>query len=124
MFSLIKVGERSGQGLCDVYSNWETNGFKKPELQETVDPDRITLTLEIEIDSNRESNENNDDSNLTENETKVIAVLRKNSSLNATQVAAETGLSVSTVNRVYKSLKNKNYIARESLTRGKWIILK
>ncbi|WP_285825967.1 ATP-binding protein [Schaedlerella arabinosiphila] len=124
MFSLIKVGERSGQGLCDVYNNWEINGFKKPELQETTAPDRITLTLEIEIDSNRESNDSNDDSNLTENETRVITALRKNSSLNATQVAAETGLSVSTVNRVYKSLKNKNYIARESLTRGKWIILK
>lgn len=124
MFSLIKVGERSGQGLCDVYSNWEINGFKKPELQETVDPDRITLTLEIEIDSNHENNESNDDSDLTENEVKVIAVLRKNSSLNATQVAVETGLSVSTVNRVYKSLKHKNYIARENLTRGKWIILK
>ena len=124
MFSLIKVGERSGQGLCDVYNNWEINGFKKPELQETTAPDRITLTLEIEIDSNRESNDSNDDSNLTENEARVITVLRKNSSLNATQVAAETGLSVSTVNRVYKSLKNKNYIARESLTRGKWIILK
>ena len=124
MFSLIKVGERSGQGLCDVYNNWEINGFKKPELQETTAPDRITLTLEIEIDSNRESNDSNDDSNLTENETRVITALRKNSSLNATQVAAETGLSVSTVNRVYKSLKNKNYIARESLTRGKWNILK
>ena len=107
MFSLIKVGERSGQGLCDVYNNWEINGFKKPELQETTAPDRITLTLEIEIDSNRESNDSNDDSNLTENETRVITALRKNSSLNATQVAAETGLSVSTVNRVYKSLKNK-----------------
>ncbi|MCI9220940.1 MAG: MarR family transcriptional regulator [Lachnospiraceae bacterium] len=48
----------------------------------------------------------------------------KNNSLNATQVAAETGLSISTVNRIYKSLKSKDYIARESLTRGKWIILK
>ena len=124
MFSLIKVGERSGQGLCDVYNNWEINGFKKPGLQETTAPDRITPTLQIEIDSNRESNDSNDDSNLTENEARVITALRKNSSLNATQVAAETGLSVSTVNRVYKSLKNKNYIARESLTRGKWIILK
>lgn len=57
MFSLIKVGERSGQGLCDVYSVWDENGFKKPELIETVDPDRITLTLAIEIDSNRESND-------------------------------------------------------------------
>lgn len=119
-----KVGERSGQGLCDVYNNWEINGFKKPGLQETTAPDRITLTLEIEIDSNRESNDSNDDSNLTVNEARVLTALRKNSSLNATQVAAETGLSISTVNRVYKSLKNKNYIARESLTRGKWIILK
>lgn len=87
-------------------------------------PDRITLTLEIEIDSNRESNDSNDDSNLAEKEARVITALHKNSNLNATQVAAETGLSVFTVNRVYKSLKNKNYIARESLTRGKWIILK
>ena len=60
MFSLIKVGERSGQGLCDVYSVWDKNGFKKPELIETVDPDRITLTLAIEIDSNRDRNDSNE----------------------------------------------------------------
>ena len=126
MFSLIKVGERSGQGLCDVYSVWDENGFKKPELIETVDPDRITLTLAIEIDSNRESNdsnERNDDSNLTETETKVLNVLRHNTELSATQVAEESGLSVSTVNRAYKNLKNKRYITRENKTRGKWIIL-
>lgn len=127
MFSLIKVGERSGQGLCDVYSVWDKNGFKKPELIETVDPDRITLTLAIEIDSNRDSNdsnERNDDSNLTETETKVMDVLRHNTGLSATQVATESGLSVSTVNRAYKSLKEKGYITRENQTRGKWIILK
>ena len=28
MFSLIKVGERSGQGLCDVFSNWESTVYK------------------------------------------------------------------------------------------------
>lgn len=127
MFSLIKVGERSGQGLCDVYSVWDENGFKKPELIETVDPERIALTLEIEIDSNHDrndSNERNADSNLTENEAKVFAVLRRDNSLSATQVSEKTGLSVSTVNRVYKSLKNKDYISRENQTRGRWIILK
>ena len=51
MFSLINVGERSGTGLCDVYNIWEDSGFRRPELIETVDPDRITLTLEIKLDS-------------------------------------------------------------------------
>ena len=127
MFSLIKVGERSGQGLCDVYNVWDQNGFKKPELVETVDPERITLTLEIEIERNHDSNGSNDrnaDSNLTENERKVLNVLCQNNSLSAIQVADETGLSVSTVNRVYKSLKKNGYITRENHTRGKWTILK
>ena len=50
MFSLINVGERSGIGLCDVYSAWKANGYKEPEFVETVDPDRITLTLTLEIE--------------------------------------------------------------------------
>ena len=47
MFSLINVGERSGIGLCDVYSICRSNGFTQPLLVETVDPDRITLTIEM-----------------------------------------------------------------------------
>ena len=49
MFSLINVGERSGIGLCDVYNAWNASGYKEPEFVETVEPDRITLTLEIEV---------------------------------------------------------------------------
>ena len=131
MFSLIDVGERAGSGLCDLYNNWKEFGYRTPVLREEVDPDRISLTLEIEIDSNRDSNgsnfdgnERNNDSDLTESESKVIAILRKDCSISATQVSEETGLSVSTVNRVYKSLKSKNYITREGKTRGKWLILK
>lgn len=138
MFSLIDVGERSGSGLCDLYNNWKEFGYKTPELRETVDPDRVSLTLEIEIDSNHDSsdsnhdsndrnndsNDRNNDSNLTENEAQVIAILRKDSSVSAARVSKETGLSVSTVNRIYKSLKNKGYIARERSTRGKWTVLK
>ncbi len=124
MFSLIKVGERSGRGLCDVYNIWEENGFKAPELTESVDPARITLTLQIEIERNNDSNERNDDSNLTENELTVFTELRQNNGISAEQVSKATGLSISTVNRIYKSLKSKGYITRESQTRGKWIILK
>lgn len=123
MFSLIDVGERAGSGLCDLYNNWKKFGYNTPVLCETVDPDRISLTLEIEIDSNHDSNERNNGSNLTENEAKVIAILRRNNSVSASEISKEIGLSVSTVNRVYRTLKNKGYITREGKTRGKWIVL-
>lgn len=118
MFSLISVGERAGSGLCDLYSNWKKCGYKTPELCETVNPDRVSLTLEIEIEHKGETL-------LTNSEAKVLAVLRANNSASASQVARETGLSVSTITRAYKGLKSKGYIVREgNNTLGKWIILK
>ena len=77
MFALINVGERSGTGLCDVYHVWEENGFKKPDLIESVDPDRITLTLQIELDGNRDGNDGND-GNLTKNELLVLQIISEN----------------------------------------------
>lgn len=128
MFSLINVGERSGQGLCDVYSTWELNGFKRPKLIETVNPDRITLTLEMKDDDNGERRVINRvadyDIDLTENEAAVVSILREDSSLITSQVAEKSGLSISTVNRTYKRLKDKGYIARRNKTRGNWTVLK
>ncbi len=59
MFSLINVGERSGMGLCDIYSRWKEYGYEKPVIKETINPDRTTLTLNIEYEGNRDGNERN-----------------------------------------------------------------
>lgn len=70
MFALI-MGERSGMGICDVYHVWDENGLKKPSFVETVDPDRVVLTLHIESDGNADGNDGNadgNDGNLTPNE--------------------------------------------------------
>lgn len=53
MLALINVGERSGSGLCDVYNVRKENGFKRPELMESVNPDRVTLMLEINVNNNQ-----------------------------------------------------------------------
>jgi predicted HTH transcriptional regulator len=52
MFSLINVGERAGTGLCDLFNIWNECGFTPPVLKESIDPDRITLTLQIETSGN------------------------------------------------------------------------
>ena len=93
MFALINVGERSGSGLCDVYNVWEENRFKRPEIVESISPDRVTLTLQIEIDGNLDDNDGNfdgndgnPDGNLTPNEQIVLTEIVKDASLSAAKI--------------------------------------
>lgn len=141
MFSLIKVGERSGRGLCDVYNRWENAGFKKPDLIETVEPDRISLTLEITLGENvgnrvgnvannvgnRVGNDGNilDDPNwLLSSDFTVYRIIKDDPSITIAKIATMIGVSERTVQRSIKELKHKGYIKREGSTRGKWLILK
>ena len=131
MFALINVGERSGSGLCDVYNVWEENRFKRPEIVESISPDRVTLTLQIEIDGNLDDNDGNfdgndgnPDGNLTPNEQIVLTEIVKDASLSAAKIGIKIGISKPSVERIIRSLKQKGYLRREGSTRGRWIILK
>lgn len=125
MFALINVGERSGTGICDVYHIWAENGFKEPSYVETVDPDRIVLTLQMDpYDNGDDGNNDGNDGSLTQNEIYVLQVISKMPALSASKIAAATGISKPSVERALRSLKEKKYIRREGSTRGRWIILK
>ena len=45
MFNLIGIGERAGSGVPDIYSVWEQQGWKQPEVLEEYGPDRTILKL-------------------------------------------------------------------------------
>ena len=45
MFNLIGIGERAGSGVPDIYSVWEQQGWKPPEIIEQYGPDRTILKL-------------------------------------------------------------------------------
>lgn len=109
MFALINVGERSGTGICDVYHIWAENGFKEPSYVETVDPDRIVLTLQMDpYDNGDDGNDDNNDGNggsLTQNEIYVLQVISKMPALSASKIAAATGISKPSVERALRSLK-------------------
>lgn len=128
MFSLINVGERSGTGICDVYHVWDENGFKKPTFTETVNPERVVLTLQTEADGNIDNTDGNSDGNpdgnLTQNEMLVLQVISQTPGLSAAKVGSHIGISKPSVERVLHSLKKKGIIRREGSTRGKWIILR
>lgn len=127
MFSLINVGERSGTGLCDVYKIWETNGFGAPVIIESVDPDRITITLNVQNDGNLDGNDGNLDGNvnvsLTKHEKLILSILAVDPKLTAEKIASQIGISKPSVERALRSLKNKGKVARKGATRGYWVVL-
>lgn len=47
MFNLIGIGERAGSGVPDIYSVWEQQGWKPPEVIEEYGPDREYRIAEI-----------------------------------------------------------------------------
>ena len=135
MFSLINVGERSGIGLCDVYSAWKANGYKEPEFVDTVDPDRITLTLTLEIEVRDKTAENvaNNVANvatvingytLTESEKSVYEFIVSHVNASTKGISEATGVTARTVQRSIKELENHQIIKKAGTrTRVEWIIL-
>lgn len=45
MFNLIRIGERAGSGVPDIFSVWDEEGWESPEVEEQFKPDRTILTL-------------------------------------------------------------------------------
>ncbi len=132
LFALLQIGERSGMGLCDLYDIWQKNGFSKPEIEETLDPDRVVLQLNLDVnDDNREDNEDNREDNtsgqsveISKNEQIILEAISSNTLISVRQIVSDTGIPKATTERAIKGLKEKGYISRKGSTRGKWIILK
>ena len=47
MFNLIDIGERAGSGIPNIFNVWKKQGWNAPVINETFEPNRITLSLAI-----------------------------------------------------------------------------
>ena len=50
IFSLVRIGERSGMGLSSLYGVWEKEKFAEPSIVESYEPDRTKVMVEFEAD--------------------------------------------------------------------------
>ncbi len=50
IFSLVRIGERSGMGLSSLYGVWENEKLAEPSIVESYEPDRTKVTVEFESD--------------------------------------------------------------------------
>lgn len=128
-FSLIKVGERSGMGLCNLYHVWEENGFPQPTIKETIEPDRITITLQIDATQNDNSgaksgaNEKNG-VNIGAKETKVLEYVKQNATATSSNISIELSIPLRTVQRILTKLQKDGFLRNDGDRKScRWTVL-
>ena len=122
----LHLTEGRNTGFQKIIRALKANGSPMPLFETDEERTYFLTTLFIHpsfLSSNEVINEVINDG-LTDNEKLVMNVMSIDSSITISQIMLSVGLSRTTVERVIKSLKEKNKIRREgSRKKGKWIIL-
>lgn len=53
MFNMVDIGERAGSGIPNIFNVWKKQGWSAPEIGENIEPERITLSLQIQKNSDK-----------------------------------------------------------------------
>lgn len=125
----LHLTEGRNTGFQKIIRALKANGSPMPTF-ETDDARSYFLTT-IGIHpaftvSNDSANDNVNDTvsdQLSENEQRILAIIRENGDLSISAMAEMLGISYSTVSRALKGLKGKNWIRRDgSDKRGRWMV--
>ena len=150
IFSLVKIGERSGMGLSQLYGNWEEAGYARPQLSESFNPERTKVEIEVEVaESRREYTEKPSEytekytekhteksgeytentapsiANLTETEERIVAILRQNKFATQGGISAQLGITRTYITKILGGLQSRNIIRRIGPDKGGyWEVLR
>ena len=139
MFNLIRVGERAGSGVPDIFQVWYDEGWKAPIVEEQYRPDRTILELsfvEREVlpdflpeneKSGRKSGRKKSDrlkaDEMKERKETILQLIRDNCFITINEIVEKLEISRGMVESAIKNLKNEGRLAREGSTKaGKWIV--
>ena len=143
IFSLVKIGERSGMGLSQLYGNWEVAGYAKPQLSESFNPERTRVEIEVEVAEKRgEYTENSGEytekytekqtengaeytenliesaGNLTETEERIVSILRQNKFATQGGISAQLGITRTYITKIMGGLQARKIIRRIGPDKG------
>ena len=134
MFSLIRVGERSGMGLCDLFNIWKESGYTDPVIEEKIEPDRITLFLNIrdvgEVGSSTTHGANigvnkENGVNIGANEEMILKFIAQNPTASSREISDALPIPLRSVQRYLTKLQKAEIIDNDGDRKNvKWIILK
>ncbi len=128
MFNLVNVGERAGSGIPNIFNVWKKQGFPAPDISESFEPDRITLSLALTIPSDKKQAIKTSDKTKTSKtavyKDAIIAYLTDNASAKCSDVAALIGLSVPRTRAILSDMIGDGIVVSKGGNRNKVYMLK
>ena len=148
IFSLVKIGERSGMGLSQLYGNWEEAGYARPQLSESFNPERTKVEIEVEVaekpskvaekvaekqgkvaekvaekytekdTETRSEYTEKVTEKLSETEERIVALILSNAHITQKMLSEAIGLTRQYVGRCMDSLQARNIIRRIGPDKG------
>lgn len=144
MFNLIRIGERAGSGVPDIFTTWNDEGWIAPEFEEQYNPDRTILRLSFinksdspifskvgeKIGEKVGDNINNivsktsKASEIEERKQIIIDIIRENPHISAKNIALKMNITRGKVEKTISDMKKEGKIMRTGSARaGEWIII-
>ena len=127
MFNLIDIGERAGSGIPNIYSVWKKQNLSEPEITESFEPERITLSLSIKKIGDKKSAIKIGDKKSAINETnktRIIEYLTEHISAKSSEIADYLGLKSSRTRDYLNELIADEIVVAEGSNRNRFYKLK
>ena len=109
MFNLIDVAEGSGNGIPNIFSVWKKQGWSAPVINESFEPDRITLSLPIgKIGAKKAA------AKTVAHKQVIISYLTESISASSAEIAELTGLKPTRAKEILAEMVNEQLLVAES----------
>ena len=126
IFSLVKIGERSGMGLSQLYGNWEEAGYARPQLSESFNPERTKVEIEVEVAEKVAEKQGEVavkytekvTEKLSETEERIVALIQSDAHITQKMLSEAIGLTRQYVGRCMDSLQARRIIRRIGPDKG------
>ena len=128
MFNLINIGERAGSGIPNIFSVWKKQGWSAPVINETFDPDRITLSLDLcKMSDKKQAIKVSDKKRSTKAfayREAIVAYLTENISAKCSELSELIGISDSRTRAVLSKMIEDNILVTEGENKNRIYKLK
>ena len=128
MFNLINVGERAGSGIPNIFNVWKKQGWSAPIINESFEPDRITLSLLIGESSDKKvAIKGSDRTTKTKSQIQkqaVITYLTEKVFAKTTDIAALLGVKDARARRLLSEMVAEGIIVSEGMNKNRVYKLK
>ncbi len=128
MFNLIDVGERAGSGIPNIFNVWGKQGWSAPVINESFEPDRITLSLPIGKNDDKKATIKSDDKKATIKtvayKQAIISYLTGNVSAKSGEIAGMLGLKPTRAKEILSEMVDEETIIAEGGNRNRVYKLK